>query len=132
MDTKTVVIAEDDSDIAAVIEMTLHGAGCVVYRAENGSEAIGLALQHRPDLVLLDVMMPGSDGIEALQALRQDPRTAHVPVVMLTAVNDYALGAPHDCVSLGRQAGVAPPEAFLEKPVRPAELLAALEALVDP
>jgi len=128
---KSILVAEDDADVLDFVRTVLQHEGCTVLTAEDGDEAILMAVREQPDAIILDVMMPGTNGFDALKALRTDSRTEHIPVIMLTAVNDFELGIGHDRESAGRRLGVQPPEAFLEKPVRPMELLAALTAALD-
>ncbi|MEX2550725.1 MAG: response regulator [Nitriliruptoraceae bacterium] len=80
-----VLIADDDEDVRAYLEVTLQLAGFDVIQANDGIEAIERARTERPDVVVLDVMMPQMDGLEALKRLRQDSRTSHIPVLLLTA-----------------------------------------------
>ncbi len=80
-----VLIADDDEDIRAYLEVTLQLAGFDVVQATDGLEAVEAARAERPDVVVLDVMMPRMDGLEALKRLRDDSRTSHIPVLLLTA-----------------------------------------------
>lgn len=80
-----ILVAEDDEDIAKLVEWSLQECGFDVHWAPNGDAAVDDALRMRPDLILLDVMMPGRDGLAVCQALRHDPRTAWAPIIMLTA-----------------------------------------------
>jgi diguanylate cyclase (GGDEF)-like protein len=82
---RSVLIADDDTDIRAFLEVTLTLAGYEVLEAADGVETLEVARRHTPDLIVLDVMMPRMDGFEALQKLREDARTSHIPVVLLTA-----------------------------------------------
>jgi diguanylate cyclase (GGDEF)-like protein len=83
--TARVLIADDDEDIRAYLEITLGLADFEVVQARDGIEALELARTASPDVVVLDVMMPRMDGIEALRRLRSDARTSHLPVLLLTA-----------------------------------------------
>ncbi len=83
--TARVLIADDDDDIRAYLEITLGLAGYDVVQARDGVEALELARTSRPDIVVLDVMMPRMDGLETLRQLREDARTDYLPVVLLTA-----------------------------------------------
>lgn len=81
-----VVAVEDDPDIRAVVELALgHVGGLAVTCCESGPSALEAVPEIGPDLVLLDVMMPGMDGLETLTRLRLDSRIRHVPVVFMTA-----------------------------------------------
>jgi diguanylate cyclase (GGDEF)-like protein len=80
-----VLIVDDDEDIRAYLEVTLELAKFEVLQAADGTRALEVARAERPDLIVLDVMMPGLDGLEVLRRLRADARTNHVPVILLTA-----------------------------------------------
>jgi two-component system, OmpR family, phosphate regulon response regulator PhoB len=96
----TVLVVEDDELVADVVRINLEAEGFTVVHAPNGAAALATIAQQRPDLVLLDVMMPEIDGWTVLTRLRDDPQTAKLPVIMLTAksmpadqVRGYNLGA---------------------------------------
>lgn len=80
-----VLIADDDPDILRFVEINLRLEGFDVSTAEDGDDALKIALRERPDLVLLDIMMPKMDGLEVCQMLRSDPRTSSICIIMLTA-----------------------------------------------
>jgi CheY-like chemotaxis protein len=80
------LVVDDDEDIREVARLSLElVGGWVVSVADCGSEAISQALALTPDVILLDVMMPGLDGVATLRALSEDPRTCAIPVIFLTA-----------------------------------------------
>jgi two-component system, OmpR family, response regulator len=113
-----VLIVDDEEDIRAVARLGLERAGGMdVVETGAGEEAVALATRERPDVVLLDVMMPGMDGPSTLAALRRDPETASIPVVFLTA-KVFASE-----IERLRGLGAA---AVLEKPFDPLELPASL------
>lgn len=82
---KTILVADDDPDILGIVSMSLETQGYVVYKATNGREAVDGAREHRPDLVLLDMMMPVLSGYEAVCELKADNATCDIPVVGLSA-----------------------------------------------
>src|SRR5207244_8747823 len=82
---EAVLVVDDDPFIARLLEIELKAAGYDVRVANDGQTALGLAQERSPDLVLADVMMPNMDGFELTRRLRQDPRTAAVSIIMLTA-----------------------------------------------
>jgi two-component system, OmpR family, response regulator len=83
---KRILLVEDDPDIQTVTSMALGSFGGYTVRVCGSAlEAIASAAEFRPDLILLDVMMPGMDGVDTLRALRQVPATATTPVIFLTA-----------------------------------------------
>jgi DNA-binding response OmpR family regulator len=114
-----VLVAEDDEDILEMVVFDLEDEGYEVLTARDGDAAIALALERRPDLVLLDVAMPGLDGYEVTRRLRAEKSTSGTPVVLLTAraqVRD---------VILGFEAGA---NDYVTKPFRPEELRTRLQA----
>jgi DNA-binding response OmpR family regulator len=114
-----VLVAEDDEDILALVVFDLEDEGYEVLTARNGREAIALALERRPDLVLLDVAMPDLDGYEVTRRLRADESTRGTPVVLLTA------RAQVKDVIAGFEAGA---NDYVTKPFRPDELRTRLHA----
>ena len=110
-----VLVADDDRDIVRFLEVNLVIEGIEVVTAHDGRDALAKALELRPNLILLDVMMPGMDGYEVCANLRADPRSAHIPVIMLTAKslqNDRMVGL---------NAGA---DDYVTKPFEPLELVA--------
>ncbi len=112
---ETILVVDDDPDIARFVEVNLRSAGYDVSVASDGEEALDKAGTLRPDLVLLDVMMPRIDGFEVAQRLRRNPQTSNTSIIMLTA---KALST--DKV-LGLTAGA---DDYIIKPFDPIELLA--------
>ncbi|HZA27772.1 MAG TPA: response regulator [Actinomycetota bacterium] len=82
---RTLLIADDESGIRSLVRMTLQRKQYEILEASDGEEALALARKHHPELVLLDVMMPGLSGFDVCRALKDDPATADATVVMLTA-----------------------------------------------
>lgn len=107
-----VMIVDDDQDLAEMLSIVLIGAGMEVDLVNRGDQVIELFNTHTPDLVLLDVMLPGMDGIEVCKIIRE---VSTVPIVMLTARGDT-----HDVV-LGLEAGA---DDYMIKPFKPQELVA--------
>src|SRR3954451_21304590 len=81
----TVLVVDDDVDIARFIEINLRLEGFEVIVAHDGVEALGIVADRLPDLAVLDVMMPGLDGVEVCRRMRSDPLPASLPIIMLTA-----------------------------------------------
>ncbi len=82
----TVLIAEDHEDSRDALRTLLEAFGYRVLVAANGVEAVATARAHRPDLILMDMMMPGMDGLEATRILRADASLPHIPIVAVTAM----------------------------------------------
>lgn len=85
--TKTILLVEDDDNLANVYETRFQAEGFKTVRVSNGEDALQTALQAKPDLVLLDVMMPKVSGFDVLDILRNTPQTADVKIIMLTALS---------------------------------------------
>ncbi len=81
----TILIADDEPDILVIMELILKSQGYEVIKGTNGIEALELASEHLPNLILLDIMMPEMDGWEVLRLLKTDPRTSGIPVAMVSA-----------------------------------------------
>jgi DNA-binding response OmpR family regulator len=118
----TVLVADDDTDILRFVEINLRLEGFQVVTAQDGPDALAKAVAIRPDLVLLDVRMPGVDGYTICARIRADARLAEIPVVIVTA--NY--GAAE--VEAARRAGA---DDFLVKPFLPATLVDMAKAMLS-
>jgi two-component system, OmpR family, alkaline phosphatase synthesis response regulator PhoP len=115
-----VLIAEDDRFLSKAAEMVLKRHGYTVLLAADGDEALEQARRERPDLILLDLIMPKRQGFEVLRALKEDAATAAIPVIVMSS-----LGQDTD-VAMALAAGAV---AYLEKgAIAPAQIIAAVEA----
>jgi len=110
----TVLVADDDPDILELVELNFMLEGFDVLTAADGREAEAMARLKRPDVVVLDIMMPERDGLDVLTSLRADPSTRDIPVVLLTAKSTNAE------VLEGWRAGAA---GYTTKPFDPGELV---------
>lgn len=117
-----ILIAEDERDIRELVVFTLEFGGFEVIAATNGQEAVELARQHRPDLILLDVRMPKMSGYEACRLLKAQEETRTIPVVFLSAKGQEAE------IREGLAAGA---DAYILKPFAPDELIQQIRALLD-
>jgi DNA-binding response OmpR family regulator len=122
MTTHTVLIADDEPNILVTLEFLMQREGHRVLLARDGDEALAQLRAHRPQLVLLDVMMPGKTGFEVCQALRADEALAHTKVLMLTAK-----GRDTD-VAQGLGVGA---DAYMTKPFSTRELAAKVRELLS-
>lgn len=87
---RKLLIAEDEDGIRSLVKMTLARNEYEIIEAVDGEEALALAREHHPELILLDVMMPGLSGFDVCRALKEDPATAQATVVMLSARSQEA------------------------------------------
>ena len=116
-----VLVADDDENLLAIVSYRLERSGYVVIAANDGEEAVRLALAERPDLAVLDVMMPKLDGYEVTRRLRQHEQTRRMPVILLTA------RAQEADVARGFEAGA---DDYVRKPFSPQELRARVHAIL--
>ena len=120
---KRILIVEDQPDIRKLIRMTLEFDGYELYEATDGSVGLGMAQSVRPDVMLLDVMMPGElDGYQVCRKVKDDARLARTSVIMLTA-----RGQESD-LALGKQAGA---NGYLIKPFSPLELIDTVQRFAE-
>ena len=117
-----VLVADDEAFVVRMIADELRSAGIEPLLASNGLEAIRMAKTEKPDLILLDWMMPQLSGIEVCRDLKKDPQTSHIPVLMLT------VRAQVSDEEEGRQAGVTH---YLTKPFSPRKLLKLVQELLN-
>ena len=117
-----VLVIDDDAKTRDLVAAFLGGAGYEVRGAEDGAAGLRLAAAEPPDVVILDLQMPGMDGYKVCQVLRRGLRTKRIPIVMLTASDD-----PH----LNREAYAAGAQACVPKPFRQEGLIAAIEVAVS-
>lgn len=120
-DAPNVLVAEDDADIRTLIELKLTGIGLAVHAVGDGPGALAAAERHHPDVVLLDVRIPGMDGFEVCRRLREQPRFARTPIVMLSG-----LAADHHAAH-GLRAGATE---YLVKPFSPREMVQHVVAVI--
>src|SRR5687767_5714312 len=116
-----VLIVDDEPDAVELIAFNLKGAGLDGISAADGTEALKKAAQQRPDLIVLDVMLPEVDGLEVCKVLRRDPKTSAIPILMLTAK-----AAEIDRV-LGLELGA---DDYVTKPFSPRELVLRVKRLL--
>lgn len=121
MAPQTVLVVEDERDILDVVSFSLKQAGYKVVTASDGAEGLRLARTERPDLLVLDLMLPGMDGKEVCRRLKQSDATGQIPVLMLTA-----LASETDRV-VGFELGA---DDYLTKPFSPRELVLRVHAIL--
>ncbi|MFO7963227.1 MAG: response regulator [Desulfobacterales bacterium] len=82
---KKILIADDMAEIRELVSLTLQRGDYVIYEAQNGKEAVDLSRTHQPDLIIMDILMPGEiDGLEATRHLKSFPETKEIPIILLT------------------------------------------------
>lgn len=121
MTGKTVLIVDDEAPIREMLSVALQMAGYQCLEADNAQTAHGLIVDHQPDIILLDWMMPEVSGIELAGRLKRDPISAEIPIIMLTARGE------EDNKIQGLEAGA---DDYITKPFSPRELVARLKAVL--
>ena len=116
-----ILIVEDEKDIIKMLEYNLKKEGFKVTDARDGEDALDLAVREYPDLILLDLMLPGIDGLEVCKSLKKENKTASIPIIMLTAK-----GQESDKV-VGLELGA---DDYITKPFSPRELIARIKAVL--
>jgi two-component system, OmpR family, phosphate regulon response regulator PhoB len=116
-----ILVVEDDESISSIIKYNLKKAGYLVNLVDNGNDAVEAARQSPPDLVLLDWMLPGMNGIDVCRALRAQPETTNIPIIMLSAK-----GEEIDKIT-GLERGA---DDYITKPFSPVELSARIKAVL--
>ncbi len=120
---RKVLIVDDDESAREFVRAVMAAEEWETVEGATGVEAVDLAQSEEPDLIILDVAMPEMDGFEAFRRLRTNEVTKHIPIIMLTAINELEPGAHHDGQSMEQRYGVDRPEGFVDKPVDPMFLL---------
>ena len=118
---RKLLIVDDEEGVRSLVRMTLDGDGYEILEAREGSEALALAREHHPDLILLDIMLPDMSGIEICRELKSDPSMASTFVIMLTARAQHAdLGEAEDAGADG----------YFTKPFSPIALIKKVETVL--
>jgi signal transduction histidine kinase/CheY-like chemotaxis protein len=115
----TILVVDDDDSIRSLLEQELGDAGYLIEQAANGKEALARIRRHKPDLVILDVMMPEMNGFDVAAILKNDPGTMDIPIIVLSIVQDKARGF---------RIGV---DRYLTKPIDTAQLFAEVGSLLE-
>ena len=119
--SKLILLVEDEKDIIKMLEYNLKKEGLKTLSVRNGEGAIDLARSQHPDLIILDLMLPGIDGLEVCKTLKGDSKTAAIPIIMLTAKSQES-----DKV-VGLELGA---DDYMTKPFSPRELVARIKAVL--
>ena len=121
MATQTILVVDDEQDLLDLIEYNLKKEGYRVLKAENGEEALEIAKGQKPDLVLLDIMMPKMDGLEVCRRMRSDGNLHHIPVIFITARGDEKTEV--EGLDLGA-------DDYISKPISTTKLISRIKAVL--
>jgi CheY-like chemotaxis protein len=129
--TKRILIVDDEPNVVTYLEMLLRDNGYETVSASNGAEALESVRGEKPDLVTLDISMPETSGVRFFKELKGDPRTADIPVVVVTAVTGYA-GDPYGYMKfMQKQSNLTEPDAFFPKPIDKEPFLDKIQTLLS-
>jgi len=117
-----ILIADDDPDMRHLLRLILRRRGYQIIEARDGQETLARASEERPDLILLDIMMPRMSGFEVCRRLQADKGTVHIPIIFLTAKSDPV--SRHKGLRLGARD-------FISKMVGPKQLIKQIEQILD-
>jgi two-component system alkaline phosphatase synthesis response regulator PhoP len=119
--TPVILIVDDNIQNLELLQAYLEDLDCETIAAYDGPEALDLVSEHQPDLLLLDIMMPKMSGFEVCKRLKSDPKTCNIPVIMVTALNEFR------DIERGIDSGT---DDFVSKPVNKLELLARVRTML--
>ena len=127
---KTVLIVEDELDMRIFLTTLLETSGYRPIMTRNGSEGMLKAREISPDLIILDVMMPGEGGVQMYRQLKTDTNLCNIPVIMLSAVTRKTFAHYLNMVNARLKDAIPDPDAYIEKPPEAEELLKMTTALI--
>jgi len=128
---KKVLVVDDEMDMRIFITTLLETNGYKPLSAVDGEEGLVIARKEKPVLVILDVMMPKESGINMYRQLRNDPELKEVPVIMLSALSKKTFFHSQKMLDNYREEQIPEPNAYIEKPAEPEELLAAIRKSLE-
>jgi two-component system cell cycle response regulator DivK len=120
--TKRILMVEDTEDNRQIIRDLMESVGYDLIEAEDGAAGVAMAIEHRPDLILMDIQLPVMDGYEACRRIKADPELRHIPII---AVTSYALSGDE---TKTKAAGC---DGYLAKPFSPRQLLAKMNEFLE-
>jgi len=119
--TPTILVVDDNQQNLELIQAYLEDTDCIIKSAEDGVQALNAVAKNPPDLILLDVMMPRMSGFEVCKRLKNDPNTEDIPIIMVTALNEFG------DIERGVESGT---DDFISKPVSKLELLTRVKTML--
>ena len=124
-----ILLIDDEPDILSFLTVLLEDSHYRVVSAENAADGLALAKREIPDLICLDIMMPGKSGIALYRTIKRDQALSSIPTVIISAVESAQHFTGHEFRKTVQDDSVPEPRAFFEKPIRAAEFVAYLDSL---
>ena len=127
---KKVLVVDDDVDVRKFVSKLIERAGYEAIEAKNGMEGMGKVREDKPDLIILDVLMPKQSGIRMYRELKTDEPLKDIPVIMLSAIAPKSFFRSQEVLAEFAGQSVPEPEAYMEKPEEPEELIALMKKIL--
>ena len=127
---KKVLLVDDDVDVRKFVSKLVERAGYEVVEAKNGMEGMGTVRQDKPDLIILDILMPKQSGIRMYRELKTDESLKDIPVIMLSAIAPKSFFRSQEVLAEFAGQPVPEPEAYIEKPEEPEELIELMKKIL--
>jgi len=127
---KKVLVVDDDVDIRKVVSKLVEKSGYITIEAKNGVEGMGKVREDRPDLIILDILMPKESGIRMYRELKIEEALKDIPVIVLSAIPKKSFFRSQKVLDEFAGQSVPEPEAYIEKPEEPEELIALMKKIL--
>ena len=127
---KKVLLVDDDVDVRKFVSKLVERAGYEVVEAKNGMEGMGTVRQDKPDLIILDILMPKQSGIRMYRELKTDEPLRDIPVIVLSAIAPKSFFRSQEVLAEFAGQPVPEPEAYIEKPEEPEELIELMKKIL--
>jgi twitching motility two-component system response regulator PilH len=128
--TKKVLAVDDDPDIATSVETVIEETGYIPLTAKNGEEGLTKVKEEKPDLVIMDVLMPKQSGIKMYRELKNDETLKNIPVIIHSGIAKRTFLRSQEALTEFGDEPVPEPDAYLEKPVEPEEMAEMIKKLI--
>jgi len=128
--TKKVLAVDDDPDIVTSVETVIEETGCIPLTAKNGEEGLTKVKEEKPDLVIMDVLMPKQSGIKMYRELKNDETLKNIPVIIYSGIAKRTFLRSQEALTEFGDEPVPEPDAYLEKPVEPEEMTEMIKKLI--
>ncbi len=130
--TQKVLIVDDDPDVITLNMTVVEENGYIPLIAENGEKGLDIARDQRPNLIILDILMPRQSGIKMYRALKLDTELGSIPVIILSGIAEKSFRKSQETLTGDSGQSVPEPDAYLEKPVSPTELAETIKRIIGP
>ena len=127
---KKVLVVDDDVDIRKVVSKLVEKSGYISIEAKNGVEGMGKVREDKPDLIILDILMPKESGIRMYRELKIEEALKNIPVIVLSAIPKKSFFRSQKVLDEFAGQSVPEPEAYIEKPEEPEELIALMKKIL--